>query len=150
MKISVFIFQFIISLSPLQAQPGNIDSLRQKVELAHNDTLLLTQFTILASYYIDKLPDSSYYFAEKGLQISRELELRLDEAHSLLQMGYSQMNMGNYARALQYCLPAFQISEDTKGEKTILPAKYLAIEMVRQSGIKKSKYIKPGFIMVLF
>jgi two-component system NtrC family sensor kinase len=128
MRSLAFILLLIFCPVSNWGQSGDIDSLRREVEKSRNDTLLLTQFTVLASRYIQNIPDSCYFFAEKGLQLSRELGLRLDEAVSLLQMGYAQMNMGNYARCLQYYLNAFRIAEDGSSEKNILPARYLVLE----------------------
>ena len=126
MKFSFFIFFFLFNLTPVKAKQWNIDSLRHEVELARNDTLLLINYSLLASLYLNT--DSCYFFAEKADGIARDLGFKLDEAISKGQMAYALMDMGNYPKSLQTYMSAFKLAEDPNIEKKILPARYRDLE----------------------
>ena len=108
----------------LFAQRFQIDSLRREAKITQNDTLRLVWLRSIADFYADRNPDSSYYYAEQSLNLSRKLNLRLDEGGSLRDMGYALINRGNYPRALQTLLASMEILEDQKSEKNVLIGKF--------------------------
>jgi signal transduction histidine kinase len=122
-----FIFAVAVSLS---AQTNFIDSLRHVEETANNDTVRYQQFDILSVVYAETKPDSSLHYAEKALEIARNLKLKLNEALMLGRIGYAQQNMGNYPRALHSYLPAITIAENPDNEKNILYGDYLKYEQM--------------------
>lgn len=130
MKTFIIILILILSARsiPAQTQDISIDSLRHEIDISRNDTLLLAQFTRASVYYLNYRSDSCYYFAEKGLQLARQLDLKLDQAISLGHMSYSLMNLGNHPKSLQTLLSAFRIAEDPASEKILLPLKYMELE----------------------
>lgn len=79
---------------------------------------------MLADEYSEINPDSSYVYGSKMLDITKRLNLRLDQVFALGTMGYAQLNLGNYPRSLQLLLSAISISEDKSSEKNVLPATY--------------------------
>ena len=79
---------------------------------------------VLPAIYSEINPDSSYYYAEQSLELSRKLNLKLDEGGSLREMGYALLNRGNYPRSLKTLLSAMNILEDPKSEKNVLVGKF--------------------------
>ena len=73
----------------LFAQRFQIDSLKREAKITQNDTLKLVWLRNIADLYAEINPDSSYYYAEQALKLSRKLNLKLDEGGSLREMGYA-------------------------------------------------------------
>ena len=108
----------------LFAQQFQIDSLKREAKITQNDTLRLVWLRSIAGIYAEINPDSSYYYAEQALKLSRKLNLKLDEGGSLREMGYALLNRGNYPRSLQTLLSAMKILEDPESEKNVLLGKF--------------------------
>ena len=130
MKRPIFLLLLLISLSPLAAQQKYIDSLKSEIKVSGNDTQHMIWYLELADAYWEVNPDSSLFYADNGLTLSRKMGLDLYEAKALFYKGYSAMNMGNYSRSLQTYLSALHIAEDPKSEKSFLAKKNLSIRGV--------------------
>src|SRR5678815_1567955 len=101
-----------------------IDSLENKLAASSNDTMRLILLGQVAEKYSEINYDSSFYYAEEVLPITRKLRFKLDEAAILRLMIYAQINLGNFPRALQYLLPAIEMMSDPSTEKKLIPARY--------------------------
>jgi len=120
---SHFVVFFFISASAV-AQQAYIDSFRKKVSLTNNDTIQLVLLRNIARSYSELNPDSAFFYAEKVLKIARKLNLKLDEAGALREMGYALLNRANYPRSLQTSLSSMAILEDPKSEQRVLVGKF--------------------------
>lgn len=114
---------FFISVSAV-AQQAYIDSFRREVSLANNDTVQLVLLRNIARSYSELNPDSSFLYAEKALNVARKLNLKLDEASALREMGYALLNRANYPRSLQTLLSSMAILENPKSEERVLVGKF--------------------------
>ena len=117
----------ILILHPCFSQDADsraIDSLENKLASASNDTMRLVLLGQIAEKYSEVNYDSSFYYAEKVIPITRSLRFRLDEAAALRLMVYAQINLGNFPRALQYLLPTIEMMSDPSTEKNPIPATY--------------------------
>src|SRR5215203_1442429 len=114
---------FFISVSTV-AQQAYIDSFKRKAGIINNDTLKLILLRNIARSYSEINPDSSFVYAEKALKVSRKLNLKLDEASALREMGYALLNRANYPRALQISLSSMAILENPKSEQRVLVGKF--------------------------
>ena len=114
----LFIANFIV------AQQSYIDSLKKEIAVTNNDTVNMILFAKTADAYSELNPDSAYFYAQKMLVITKKMNLKLEEAFALNQMGYALLNKGNYPRSLQTILSAIAIAEDEASEKNILPKQY--------------------------
>jgi signal transduction histidine kinase len=123
-KRTIYILFFIIIAKFNAAQDRYIDSLQNELKSAQDDTLRLRQLILLTEVYGESIPDSSFFFSEQLLSVSRKLKFRLNEVHALSKMGYALLNMGNYPRSLQIFLTGITIAEDPQSEKNIAPDKY--------------------------
>lgn len=106
------------------AQSFYIDSLKRQIRISQSDTAQLVLLGNVARIYAEINPDSAYYFAEKLLQLSRQLHFSLEEGNAMREMGYALLNRGNYPRALQMVLSALAILENPKSEQKVLVAKF--------------------------
>ena len=110
------------------AEDLHIDSLQHELAVSHNDTMRLILLGQIAEKYSEINYDSSFYYAEKVIPITRNLRFNLDEAAVLRIMIYAQINLGNSPRALQYLLPAIEMMSDPSTEKRLIPASYPGID----------------------
>ena len=111
---------FLISFQ-VAAQLANLDSLKRELTLADNDTLRLVTYGRIASLYKEINPDSTYRYSERVMVVAQKLEVRLEEARALGEMGYALTNLSNYPRSLQTLLKAISIAEDPETETGVLP-----------------------------
>ena len=99
-----------------------IDSLRIVLASAENDTVRLLSTGRIANIYSEINPDSAFYYSQIMLPIAQQFGVRLEEAAALGEMGYAQINLGNYPRSLQYLLSAISITSDKESEKNVSKA----------------------------
>jgi signal transduction histidine kinase len=114
---------FFISASAV-AQQAYIDSFKRKASITNNDTIQLILLRNVARSYSELNPDSSFFYAEKALKVSRKLNLKLDEGSALREMGYALLNRANYPRSLQTLLACMEILENPKSEQRVLVGKF--------------------------
>jgi len=123
-KRIVYTILFFAVAGLATAQQYSIDSLKKVITITDNDTLKLAILRNIARAYSEINPDSALNYTEKSLNIARSLNLKLEEANALREMGYALMNMGNYPRSLQTVLSALAIAEDPESEKKLLTGQY--------------------------
>src|SRR6187455_1659494 len=96
------------------------DSLRNELKIIKNDTIQMLLCRDLCNYYGEINFDSSLYFGEKLLQLSRKFKSGLWEANALYWMASSFTRYGNYPKALESYSLAKKIAENKDCEKNIL------------------------------
>ena len=111
-----------------ESQNTYIDSLQHELTVVKNDTMRLILLGQLADVYSEINYDTSFFYAEKAIPITRKLQLKLEEAAALRIMIYAQINLRNYPRALQFLLPAIEMVSDPASEKKLVPANYPPID----------------------
>ena len=103
-------FLALVAIFSLQAgfcqdeEARQIDSLQHELAVSNNDTMRLILLGQLGDIYSEINPDSAFYYAQKAVPITRELQLKLEEAAALRIMVYAQINLGNYPRSLTISL----------------------------------------------
>ena len=102
-----------------QQQHKQLDSLRMALNKATNDTIRMDIYDQLAYYFYEVNVDSSLLYAEKELQIARQLNLKIYEANALGHLGYDFTKLINYPKALESFLEAQKIAEDPASENTV-------------------------------
>jgi len=123
----ISIFSFRVASSQEQEQ-RRIDSLQHELSVSNDDTMRLILLGQLADVYSEINYDTSFFYAEKVIPISRKLQLKLEEAAALRIMIYAQINLRNYPRALEYLLPAIEMVSDPSSEKKLVPGSYPPID----------------------
>ena len=107
------------------AQQLDIENLTYRYRHLTNDTIRMVVADSLAEAYSEIKPDSSIYYADITVKLSRDLKFRLDEALGLNISGYIWLNRGNFTNALRILSASLKICEDPQSEENILPEKYV-------------------------
>jgi len=121
MKLFIKISLLLLLPAFVQAQQQHkqLDSLRMAAANAANDTIRMDVYDQLADYFYEINADTSLLYAEKELQIARQLHLKIYEANALTHQGYDFTSLNNYPKALEAFLEAQKIAEDPASEKTV-------------------------------
>ena len=93
------------------------DSVRTQLKNRINDTLKMSAYFYLTSYYTELNKDSSLYYAELQLQSARDLHQPLWAADALFQISYITFGLGNYPKSLNAITEGLAITDDDKSEK---------------------------------
>jgi len=104
------------------------DSLRNELKIINNDTLRMLLCRDLSNYYGEINYDSSLYFGEQVLQLSRKFKTSLWEANALDWMAFGFSRYENYPKALELYSLAKKIAENKDCEKNILHIEYFTPE----------------------
>lgn len=106
------------------AQELNAQNLQHELISAKNDTLKILVLSSLIDEFTETQPDTAFEYAKQMLHISEKLRLKLIQADALSNMGYAQINLGNYPGSLESLLAAIKIGEDPAVENPALDEKY--------------------------
>src|ERR1700741_2218133 len=118
--INLFLFASLLG----RTQQSEIDSLKRELKSSNNDTISLILSGKLSDAYAEIYPDSALYYGNNMLNLARKLRYKLEEIYALCEIGYAQLNLGNYPRSLQTLLLAISSGEDKTSEKKILPPSF--------------------------
>ena len=124
MKKILTIFIFCFATIAVTAQVFDMQLLRLRMASTSNDTLRIGMLDSLALGYSELDLDSSLYFSDQEINLSRKLRYRLSEAFAMGNKGYALLNMGNYPSALRILLAGLQIAEEKQSEKRLIPTNY--------------------------
>jgi two-component system sensor histidine kinase/response regulator len=99
-------FLFIALSSFAIINRGRVDSLRMLVTTslksqAEPDTLSINRLNKLAASYFESTPDSTMYYAQKGVSLSRKINYKTGVADGLVQVGHANFFKGNFSQARQ-------------------------------------------------
>ncbi|HSU27238.1 MAG TPA: tetratricopeptide repeat protein, partial [Chitinophagaceae bacterium] len=122
------ILMYLLGMGLANSQKSLIDSIRHELRIAPNDTIRLLRYMDLVRTYAEVNPDTSYFYGEKALNISRYLGLRIDEGHAMAEMGYALLNAGNYPRSLQTFIASLAIAEEKSSEQKVLKGEYKTLD----------------------
>jgi len=104
------------------------DSLRNELKSIKNDTIQMLWCRDLSIYYSEINYDSSLYFGEQVLQLSRKFKASLWEAIALDWMAVCFNRYGNYPKALELYSLGKKIAENKDCEKNILHIEYFTLD----------------------
>jgi signal transduction histidine kinase len=95
----------LISITGFSAiNRGQVDSLKTLVapslkNQAEPDTLNINRLNKLAANYFDSNPDSTLYYGDKSIELSREINYKAGIADALVQTGHANWFKGRFAEA---------------------------------------------------
>jgi two-component system sensor histidine kinase/response regulator len=107
LKIYLTLSFLFISITGFAAiNRGSVDSLKTLVESSlkkesHPDTLSINRLNKLAADYFESNPDSTLYYGQKGITLSRKINYKAGIADGLLQTGHANYFNGKFALAQQ-------------------------------------------------
>ena len=113
MKIALCLLLPVFS----NAQQSVTDNLRQRFFSSTDDSVRYETAIRLYDYYEELNRDSAFFYGDQSVLISRKNNKKLNEAYSLSRKAYQEVNLGNYAEALNSLLIAFSICENKENEK---------------------------------
>ncbi len=98
-----------------------LDSLKQALKNAANDTIRMDAYFNLALYYLETNRDNAVYYEDKSIALAKELGIKLNEAAALSDKGYALIGLGKYPASLESLSEALKIAENPASEKSALP-----------------------------
>jgi len=112
-----FLVFLLVLLSALNPNAQNIDSLKQALSTAKEDTNKI--YTLYALYlnYIDSYPDSALPYLQQIYQLSKDLDFYHGTSASLTELSDLYQRLNNYKQSLIYDsikLDLFERSKDTE------------------------------------
>jgi len=121
MKIFLKVISLLLLPSFIAGQQENpyLSSLYRSLSAATSDTARMKACSNLGSYYLLEDRDSSNFYLEKALSIAVKLNLKLDEASILNNMGVILMQQEKFSKSLEFYLKALNIAKNPAIEKTI-------------------------------
>src|SRR4051794_12423368 len=102
-----------------QANQAQLDSLRNALVHAANDTVRMDIYSNISDFYGESNRDSAIYYINQSLVLAQQLKLKLNEAIYLDGNAYELMHLRDYSKSLQASLKALKIAEDPESEKQI-------------------------------
>lgn len=105
MRIYLTLSFLLLSVSSFAfVNRGRVDSLKTLVETSlknqsEPDTLNINRLNRLASNYIDSNPDSTLYYGQKGIELSRKINYKAGIADGLVQSGHANYFKGRFDEA---------------------------------------------------
>ncbi len=101
-KLLCLLFIVFYSYQPSYTQDRQlIDSLLVGLNAMKQDTNKVKKLNLLAYDYLGKDPNTSIYFGDEALKLSKKLNYKLGMVESFLQMSSGKINIGNYEEALK-------------------------------------------------
>jgi len=100
----------IFLLINLSAQKG-IDSVRQLLAAARDDTTRINLVNRLAQNYSESKPDSTLKYANDALMLAKKINYKKGEIEAMRNLGWAFLMAGDYSKALEYSLEALKKSE---------------------------------------
>lgn len=86
------------------ANRGRVDSLKTLVESTKKkapDTTSINRLNSLAANYFDSNPDSTIYYAQKSMVLSRKIDYKAGVADALVQTAHADYFKGRFTQAIQ-------------------------------------------------
>lgn len=117
-KYYLFTLLFLVSLTSF-TQTVWIDSIRTVSNLQKADTFKVQNLLGLAGAFRQFDPDSSNAYAKKSLAFSQQLNYQPGVFESEVSLAYSQMILGNFPLALEYCFKAKETSKNLTDTSSI-------------------------------
>ncbi len=116
-KFEIIILLLVFAFTqPLSAQ---LDSIYNVLHSTTNDTVRMTGYEHLGTYYLNSNLDSSNFYLQKALAISQKLDLKLNEVSILNNVGIYYTYSRNYPKSLEILVTVIDIAKDPAIEKNV-------------------------------
>ena len=93
-----------------------VDSLRKLLVNSQDDTVKMSVCRLLGFYYQENKADSSLFFHDQQLELSKKLNIKLWQADAYQQRGYVLDFMGNYPKSFESFSEGLKIASDSTNE----------------------------------
>lgn len=111
MKAKIIYLFLLFSIS-IQAQDSVIDNLQRVYENSKNDIDKTKILNAIADQYKYSDPTKMAEYGNKALEIAKKIKYKIEEGNAYLNLGNSNIILGDYIKALDYFVLAKDIFED--------------------------------------
>lgn len=132
-KIGLLTILWFIAVNNLGAQLINVDSIKQVLYRAKDDTTRVIVMHDVAVRYTYRYPDSALEYIQKALLLAKKIKSDKRTASTSNTYGTILYVMGNYPLSLQYNFSALRIAEKLK-DKELLFNVYSALSSAYREG----------------
>jgi len=151
MKRCTGIFIWVFIAFQVTAQQNKVDSLRQLLATAKEDTTRVNLLNQLCRSFSNSNPDSALIYANRAREFSQKIGYAEGEVRSLTLIGTMMIFTGNFPKALEIGLEALKKSEASGDERLIASSYHLLsgvyaeqgdLKQAMQYGLKEKKIIE--------
>lgn len=114
MKVSLLILFALIMWFPAYQQNTDVlhvDKLKRELRSTKADSSQALILGQLAEVYRDRISDTSFYYAQKALELSKRINYPRGEAKALLSLSYYFFNQGDLPQALELGLNGLALAK---------------------------------------
>jgi signal transduction histidine kinase len=109
-KFATFLLLITLCMTA-NAQKKTIDSLKNAIATAKDDTSRIMLVSRLSRFYVYSKPDSALLLAQQNLEVAKKAQFLKGEAYSLSDISAAFTVTGNYTKAISSSLSALKIAE---------------------------------------
>jgi len=102
-----------------QSADSRITELQQSLKTAESDTIRMDIYHQIGLNFNELNIDSALLYLNKSLVIAQRLDLKIDEASIINNLGYMANKVNNYPKALEYFLQTEKIAENPENEQSV-------------------------------
>ena len=113
--LNIFLLTSSISVFGQSSSIGSktmLDSLKQKLEFVHDDSLKLQIMLQIASSYRNMKPDSAIYYGQEALQLAKQVKDIPAQMGAMAFSGYALIRQGNLPKALELGIEAIEMGKN--------------------------------------
>ena len=111
MKSIIILLSSVFLIMRVSSQPFNVDSLRKKIEVSKADTNQVLMLGSLSTYYNHNHLDSGFYYVQRMIKLSQQLNYPYGEAWGLSILSTSADRTGDYTKSLKIALSCLHFAE---------------------------------------
>ncbi len=112
MKTKTLLYLFLFLSIGIQAQDKVMDSLQSELKKAKNDIDKTKALNAIADQYKYSDPTKMAEYGNQALQLAKKIKYKVEEGNAYLNLGNSNIILGNYKKALDYFILAKDIFEE--------------------------------------
>jgi len=118
MKAKIFIYLFLFLSIGIQAQDKVMDSLQSELKKAKNDIDKTMVLNAIADQYKYSDPTKMAEYGNQALQLAKKIKYKVEEGNAYLNLGNSNIIIGDYKKALDNFSLAKTIFEENNPSST--------------------------------
>ena len=108
--LALIVLSIVASVTTL-AQPATIDSLKNRLVTAKEDTTKVILLYALSSKYTWSYADTSILYAQQAMDLAQQLNYKNGIEYGYHQISGALTTLGNYPLALEYAFKSLSFAE---------------------------------------
>jgi tetratricopeptide (TPR) repeat protein len=118
MRTKILLYLFLIIATVVQAQDKVLDSLQNELKKAKNDIDKTIVLNAIADQYKYSDPTKMAEYGNQSLQLAKKIKYKVEEGNAYLNIGTSNIILGDYKKALDNFILAKDIFEENNTSST--------------------------------